>query len=125
MQTTDPTPLSGAGTQTCADVTGRPEGLCGVKCLSVSGLETQWSVARRALGFFVHGTGIKQINVQVFSLTGQRVYSSGWVADGHEWQLESTAGQKVANGVYLYLVTVRGFDGRRVQTQVKKLLIVR
>ncbi|MBI1743143.1 hypothetical protein HYR54_08770 [Candidatus Acetothermia bacterium] len=74
------------------------------------------------LRFEALGIGIKQINVQVFSLSGKRVYTSGWVENGHEWSLEDINGRKIANGVYLYVTTVRGYDGS-VRTQVKKLVI--
>jgi len=31
----------------------------------------------------------------------------------------------LANGVYLYLVTVRGFDGKVIGSEVRKLVIMR
>jgi hypothetical protein len=73
----------------------------------------------------VQGTGIKAINVQVFSLTGRRVYASGWVKNGLEWDLQSTDRQKMANGVYLYVIAVKGIDGSVQRTQVKKFVIQR
>ena len=128
--TSDPTPLAGApGTQTCVDVTGRSDIFdrpCPPRfCLQIGGIEAQWSVARRAIGFFVQGTGIKAINVQLFSLTGKRVYASGWMENGYKWRLQNLNGRPMANGVYLYIVTVRGYDGQSVQTQVKKIVINR
>jgi hypothetical protein len=75
--------------------------------------------------FMALGTGFEMINVQVFSLTGKRVHTSGWVANGHEWRLEDRTGRKLANGVYLYVMSVRGYDERSVKTQVKKLIIGR
>jgi len=35
------------------------------------------------------------------------------------------AGHPLANGVYLYIVTVRGFNGEILSSQVKKLVILR
>jgi hypothetical protein len=31
----------------------------------------------------------------------------------------------IANGVYLYIVTVRGHDGQLIQTKVSKLVVLR
>ena len=121
VATTDPTPLPGTGTQTCVDVMGRPE--IGTP-LEVKGFEALWLPARSAMQFAALGTGIKEIHVQVFSLSGKRVYASGWVENGHEWKLQDKTGEVVANGVYLYVVIVRGYEGA-VRTQVKKLIIAR
>ncbi len=107
--TTDPTPLSGAGTQTCIEVSGgRPEGImCGVRCLllSTSDLKSQ------------------PIAIQIFSLNGRQLYASGWMSAGNARQVEQIE-QRLANGVYLYLIQVKDADGK-VQTQLKKLIIQR
>jgi hypothetical protein len=34
-------------------------------------------------------------------------------------------GEVVANGIYLYIVTVRSYDGKVIQSQVRKLVILR
>jgi uncharacterized repeat protein (TIGR01451 family) len=117
--TIDPTPLSGAGTQTCVDVVGRPD--LGIP-LTLQGIEVLF--VRDRIYFNALGTGIKEINVQVFSLAGKRVYASNWVENGHEWSLQNTAGRRVANGIYLYVMSVKGYDGQ-IRTQVKKLIIRR
>lgn len=110
VMTSDPTPLSGAPEmQTCVDITGRPELFCYRLACLLGAIEL---------------SGIKEINLQVYSLSGKRVYASGWVKNGHEWNLQNKDGRKVANGVYLYVMTTRGYDGT-VRTQVKKLVIQR
>jgi CSLREA domain-containing protein/uncharacterized repeat protein (TIGR01451 family) len=128
--TSDPTPAAGAPSgQTCVSITERPETyriICPPRnCLALDGIEAQWSGARRALGFWAQGTGIQAIAVRVFSLTGKRVYASGWVKNGFEWNLQSTDRQKMANGVYLYVIAVKGIDGSVQRTQVKKFVIQR
>ena len=121
VQTSDPTTLVGAGTKTCSDVSSlRPQSE-----LRVTALRALWLSADSAIHFEALGMGIKEIDVQIFSLSGKRVYRSGWVENGYEWRLQSTNGKLVANGVYLYVVTVRGYDGKMAQTQVKKFVIVR
>ncbi|MBI3659884.1 hypothetical protein HY230_05360 [Candidatus Acetothermia bacterium] len=114
--TKDPTPLPGTGdpAQTCSVINLRP----------VDSLQALWLPAQQVIRFAALSTGIKEINVQVFGLSGKRVYASGWVGNGYEWKLQDKTGKAVANGVYLYVVTVCGYDGT-VRTQVKKLVIKR
>jgi hypothetical protein len=122
--TTDPTPAEGApstneAVMTCVDVQGRPDR--GVP-LSLTGVQALWMSDK--LRFAALGAGIKAIDVQIFSLSGKPVHASGWVENGHEWRMQNSKGKEIANGVYLYVVTVRGDNGD-VQTKVGKLLIHR
>lgn len=76
--------------------------------------------------FRVEGQGIGSIQVEVFNLAGKRVFHSGFVSgDVLAWNLLSNQGKRVANGVYLYVVTIRGFNGEVVRSQVKKLVVLR
>jgi hypothetical protein len=73
------------------------------------------------------GEGVSSIDLQVFALSGRRVFSAKtepgvlkiifYGRDQH--------GQILANGVYLYVVRVRGFDGREYVSEVRKLVILR
>lgn len=76
--------------------------------------------------FIVEGQGIEDIQVEIFDLSGRGVFSSGWV-DGEtfEWHLMNSQGEALANGVYLYMVRVRGFDDRIITSRVMKLVILR
>jgi hypothetical protein len=65
----------------------------------------------------------KQVAIQVFSLSGKVLYVSGWRKGLDTRQLESLE-KRLANGVYLYLLQVKGADGQ-VQTQLKKLVVQR
>jgi hypothetical protein len=70
--------------------------------------------------FFAQGSGIKSIGVQVWDLAGELIFSkeeSGSVLAFND--------RTLANGVYLYVVRVRGFDGREYVSAVRKLVIVR
>jgi PKD repeat protein len=70
--------------------------------------------------FFAQGSGIKSIGVQVWDLAGKLIFSkeeSGSVLAFND--------RTLANGVYLYVVRVRGFDGREYVSAVRKLVIVR
>jgi len=75
--------------------------------------------------FTAEGTGIKSIAVEIFNLRGRKVFSDE--APGNEliWLLQSNQGKAIANGVYLYVVTARGFNNEIVRSRVKKLAILR
>lgn len=89
--------------------------------LSVNGVRLSKS---RAI-FDVHGAPLAQ--VQVFSLSGKLVYDSGVVASSSlAWNLlNNESGQRVPNGVYLYVVTVNGADGQKVTGKIQKLVVLR
>jgi hypothetical protein len=39
--------------------------------------------------------------------------------------LADKAGRRMANGVYLYLITVRGINGETITSEVRKLVLLR
>lgn len=79
------------------------------------------------VAFKVEGRGIESMQVEIFDLAGRQVFASGWVAVGNSfrWNLQSYRGAVVPNGVYLYIVNIRGVDGRFVRSEVRKLAILR
>ncbi len=80
----------------------------------------------QAARFIALGQGIEAVRVQVFDLAGQRVFESGWTAGASlEWGLRNDRGQPVANGVYLYLIEVRGYSGETIRSRVQKLVILK
>jgi hypothetical protein len=75
-----------------------------------------WSVLTRAnldgVRFVVQGLNVERIQVQVFGLSGQQVFDSGWQQGNTlTWMPQSRDGRPLASGVYLYSVTVMGPDG--------------
>lgn len=77
--------------------------------------------------FAVEGQRIAEIKVGIYSLKGKWIYDSGFVAGNRlTWHLESGRGEAlVANGVYLYTLTVRDFNGEVVRSRVRKLVVLR
>ncbi len=128
----DPTPLdAGAGTQTCVDILARP-GLCNVilhpRCAGIDLLEfesLQVTQQLNSIQFEALGSGIKAINVEIYRLSGARAYESGWTANKHQWKLSDIRRQRVANGIYLAFVRVRGDDDKALQTELKKILVLK
>jgi hypothetical protein len=98
------------------EVLGAPVALA-VKAITLS----QTPVRNAGAYFMVEGVGIAQTTVHVFSMAGKLVYSSS--SQGN--RVEFSAANNLANGVYLYVVTVNGADGQRVAGKIQKLVVLR
>jgi len=98
------------------EVLGAPVALA-VKSITLS----QQPVRSGGAYFVVEGVGIAQTTVRVFSLTGKLVFNQ--TAQGNIVPF-STASE-LANGVYLYVVTVQGADGQSVTSKLEKLVVLR
>jgi hypothetical protein len=93
----------------------------GALAQSVSLTVTAYSDAVR---FSAQGA-VKELRVEVLSLSGQKVFDSGPVlGNALDWKLSNTQGQPVANGVYLYTVTVKDPSGN-VTKKLGKLAVLR
>lgn len=79
-----------------------------------------------AIHFILEDQEIKSLRLQVLALSGQRIYDSGFVVGNSlRWNLLNSQGKQIANGGYLYVVTVRGFDGKVIRSELRKLVILR
>ncbi len=88
---------------------------------SVSLTVTSYSDAVR---FSAQGS-VKELRIEILSLSGQKVFDSGPVlSNALDWKLLNTQGQPVANGVYIYTVTVRDPAGN-VTKRLGKLAVLR
>jgi len=73
----------------------------------------------------VQGEGIERMQLSVYDLSGQRVYRQSTTETRLTWRLNTDGGHRVANGVYLYLVTAYGVDGQATRSEVRKLVVLR
>jgi len=114
-----------AAAQALREMFGRLElEVTGVTARFISGGGSDINPAE--IAFLVEGRGIANIRVEVFNLGGRRVYDSGFVPGSElSWHLEGETGEPLANGVYLYIVTVRGHSGELLRTRVQKLVVLR
>ncbi|MCX8103689.1 MAG: DUF11 domain-containing protein, partial [Candidatus Bipolaricaulota bacterium] len=71
------------------------------------------------------GMGIASLRVQIFDLYGKRVIDRTRAGHALTIPLVTDRGRELANGVYLALVTVRGFDGRAMRAEIRKIAIMR
>ncbi len=79
---------------------------------------------QNSLAFIAAGSEVTGLAVEVYALSGQRVFSQQAWGTRLVWNLETDSGKPVANGVYLYVVTALRFDGRIVRA-MKKLVVLR
>jgi len=67
---------------------------------------------------------ILSTTVEIFDLTGRKIWSFSQAnADNISWDLISTNGQKVKNGIYLYRVNIKTTDSN-VTSKTNKMLIL-
>ena len=66
---------------------------------------------------------VKEFQVEIYDLQGRLVYRSPWSSEGVLWTLKDERDQRVARGVYLYVVTVRAVDGTVLKGKVQKLIV--
>lgn len=83
------------------------------------------SRAGRSLTFAARGQGITSMGVEIFDLNGQRIFTQSVTGTRLTWNLQTSKGQPVANGAYLYRVTLGGAHGERLQSEIRKLLVLR
>jgi parallel beta-helix repeat protein len=67
---------------------------------------------------------IEAIRVQIFDQAGKLVFEEEQPGDELVWHADNTHGEYLANGIYLYRVSVK-LDGTWVVTEVRKLAIYR
>lgn len=82
-------------------------------------------VHEQSLQFIAQGIGIAETKVELFTLTGKRVLQATEEGQAVTLNLTDEHGRVLANGVYLYIVTVRGWDGQELRGAVRKLVVLR
>jgi len=80
---------------------------------------------RRAVTFIATGQGIASMEVTIYDLNGRQIFSEEAAGMRLTWNWMDDRGQILANGVYLYAITVHGFDGRAIRSEVKKFVALR
>jgi len=72
----------------------------------------------------VMATFVDAIKVQIFDLSGQKVYEEEMAGTSIDWHTANDYGEYLANGVYLYKMYAK-VQGQWVVSEVKKLAILR
>src|SRR6266705_2185048 len=72
---------------------------------------------------FVGLGNLRQMRLEVFSADGQTIYNSEFHnGNVRDWSLQDKAGQRVADGTYLCVITIRDLSGKLVTKQGSVLL---
>lgn len=82
-------------------------------------------VSNYAAEFKVEGQGVAEIQVQVFNLVGVTIFDQTAAGNSLKFYAVNGEGQALANGVYLYTITVKGYNGQVIRSKVRKLVILR
>lgn len=80
---------------------------------------------RRGMTFLAQGQGITSLKVEIFNLAGRRIFAQEAAGAQLAWDLKTSEGRPLPNGVYLYVVTVRGLEGQMLRSEVRKLVVLR
>jgi hypothetical protein len=106
-------------------------GAGGWVALQALGGQNSATIAVKALNyddrvrFVVEGTNISILRAEVFDLAGRRIFDSGPVAgNALDWMMTNEEGERVAYGVYLYVITAWDSRGELLKSQVGKLALV-
>jgi hypothetical protein len=95
-----------------------------IKGLTVRAIEAQ-TLSDGGLRLTARGENISGLEAEIFDLSGRVVFHQ--VTNGTTLTFSglSAGGRPLANGVYLYIATVKGADGQTFTTEVKKLVLLR
>jgi hypothetical protein len=76
--------------------------------------------------YLVGGSGsIKSLRLELFDLSGRRLVDRTITGDQLVLPAVTDKGKLLANGVYLYILTVSGEQGQLIRTEIRKLVIMR
>jgi len=85
----------------------------------------QATVYDDAVRFTVQNEKVEILRAEIFNLGGQRIFDSGpTMGNVLDWRLTTSAGERAAHGVYLYVITAWDSQGELLKSQVGKLALV-
>jgi len=97
-----------------------------IRKLSVQNARFITSTAGNISGIFeVRGIDIAAMRIEAFDLRGTQLFAQEVVGNRLRFQAINKYGTRLANGVYLYALTVKGHDGTIYRLPVKKFVLVR
>ncbi len=73
----------------------------------------------------VAGSAIESTELRLYTLAGRLIVQAQGTGNRLRLMALSREGRPLANGVYLYIVTVKSADGQMITSEVKKLVVLR
>ena len=96
----------------------------GMQGLQVRAIEAQ-ALNDGGLRLVARGQNISGLEMQIFDLSGRALFHQTTSGTTLTFRGLSADGRPLANGVYLYIATVKGMDGQTFTSAVKKLVVLR
>jgi len=75
--------------------------------------------------FTVTGLGIDSVWLKIFNLNGQSIFETAHQGTQLSWKMRDSHGQRVANGVYLYVISAYDVNGNAVYSHPGKIVVLR
>lgn len=79
---------------------------------------------RNSMHFVSTGLDVAQMELQIFALNGKQIYQRNAGSNELRWNLTSSDGQRLANGVYLSIVSAVDSTGQ-IHQQISKFVLIR
>ncbi|MBI1730827.1 hypothetical protein HY229_07955 [Candidatus Acetothermia bacterium] len=89
-----------------------------VRSINLSSTGPLWTLS-------VEGQGISSIEVHGFDLAGRQRFAIETEGSTLRWNALESMGDKMANGVYLFVITAKSASGFQKQTVIRKVVVVR
>lgn len=93
--------------------------------LQLNNVEVEADLRAEQLHVRAQGMGIASVQLQLYNLAGQLILDQENKGDTLALPARTAQGRLLANGVYLYVVRVRGFNEEEYVSEVRKLVILR
>lgn len=90
-----------------------------------AGASVALSQTGRGLTLAVSGQDVAAVGLTVYDLNGQTIFAQETAGTTLSWNYLGQNGRPVANGVYLYVVTVKDASGQTLSSDVRKLVVLR
>jgi hypothetical protein len=68
---------------------------------------------------------VESLAIRIYDLSGQLIFASNSIGSQLSWDLRTSNGDSVSNGVYLYAAAVKDDHGKTTFTKIKKFILVR
>lgn len=76
------------------------------------------------LNIQIHDLSIEEVQLDIYNTAGERVFSGTSQGRGLSFQGLNNDGQRLANGVYFYVVTLKKVDNKIERLKVKQLVVL-
>jgi hypothetical protein len=117
-------PISSQGEELRTMEAGAKQISLAAEPLRVTRVQAEFKSQSKTLEFIVEGRSIRRVSIEIFSLTGVPIAKQSIDAAHLQLRLDEK-GSLVANGIYLYRLTVYGTNGEKIHGHLEKFILRR